>query len=84
MGPKVWFLTSTASSPNFVAKATKTIKGAQTVQSLRDGIPEGLGEGDVCIVMAPSVRQDYLLARSIATTNPVVVVNGLAKVRTKG
>jgi hypothetical protein len=80
MGPKVWFLTSTTSSPKFIAKATKAIKGAQGVQSLRDGVPEGIAEGDVCIVMSPSVRQDYLLARSIATTNPVVVVNGLAKV----
>lgn len=62
-------------------KATKTIKGAHAIVSLRDGIPEGIGKGDVCIVMAPSVRQDYIMARNLATSNPVVLVNGVAKVR---
>lgn len=61
-------------------KAMKTIKGAQAIVSLRDGIPEGIGKGDVCIVMAPSVRQDYIMARDLATRNPVVLVNGVAKV----
>ena len=64
-----------------MAKATQTIRGAQRVASLRDGIPDGIAERDICIVMAPSVRQDYVMARSIATNNPVVIVNGLAKVK---
>ena len=65
-----------------MAKATKIIKGAQAVKSLRDLNEEEFGAGDICIVMAPSVRQDYLAAQSIAASNSVVVVNGLAKVCT--
>lgn len=80
MGPKVWFFTSATASSNFMAKATKTIRGAQTVQPLQNSIPEALAEDDICIIMAPAVRQDYLVARSLAATNPIVVVNGLAKV----
>ncbi len=63
-----------------MAKATKTIQGAHAVTSLGDDILERVGEGDICIVMAPSVRQDYVMARSIAARNPVIIVNGLAKV----
>jgi hypothetical protein len=51
------------------------------VLSLRDGVPDGISEGDVCIIMSPTARQDYVAAQSIASSNPVVVVNGLAKVR---
>jgi len=80
MGPKVWFFTSTTASANFMAKAKKTVQGAQGVVSLQNGIPESVDDGDICIVMAPSVRQDYMLARSLAATNPVIIVNGLAKV----
>ena len=64
-----------------MTKASKIIKGAKAVSSLRDGIPEGISEGDICIVMTPSVGQDYVAARSIASSNPVVIINGLAKVR---
>lgn len=64
-----------------MAKASKTIKGAKAVLSLRDGVPDGISEGDVCIIMSPTARQDYVAAQSIASSNPVVVVNGLAKVR---
>lgn len=78
-GPKVWFFTSSTSSINFMDKARKTIQGAQAIASLRDGIPEGIGKGDICVVMAPSVRQDYAMARDLATRNPVVLVNGMAK-----
>ena len=80
-GPKVWFFTSSTASLNFMDKAKKTIQGAQSIASLRDGIPEGIGKGDICIVMAPSVRQDYTMARDLATRNPVVLVNAVAKVR---
>jgi len=63
-----------------MTKASKTIKGAKGVSSLRQGIPAAIADGDICIVMTPSVGQDYNAARSIASTNPVIIVNGFAKV----
>jgi hypothetical protein len=50
---------------------------------LKNGIPEDIGEGDVCVIVSPSVRQDYLAAQKIASdgvAGAVVLVNGLAKV----
>ena len=42
-----------------------------------------IGEGDVCVLVSPSVRQDYQAAQKIASdgvAGAVVIVNGLAKV----
>jgi hypothetical protein len=80
LGPKVWFLTSTTASSNFISKAAKVVK--TSIASLRDGTPEGIGAGDVCVVVSPSSRQDYMAARKIAADGgAVVIVNALAKVR---
>jgi hypothetical protein len=82
MGPKTFLLTSTTSSSNFVDKAKKTVKGA-TIHSLRDGIPKEIKQGDVCVLVSPSVRQDYLIAQQIASNGvALVLVNGLAKAST--
>ena len=84
VGPKVRFLTSGTASANFQSKASRVIKGAASVSSLRDGIPEDIEEGDVVLLVQPSVRQDYLAAQKIASdgiAGGVVLVNALAKVR---
>lgn len=82
-GPKVRFLTSTTASATFQSKATTKVTGATSVSSLRDGIPKDIEAGDLCILVSPSVRQDYLAATKIASdgiAQAVVIVNGLAKV----
>ncbi|KAL3913543.1 MAG: hypothetical protein SGILL_006443 [Bacillariaceae sp.] len=88
MGPKIWLLTSSASTNAFVAKAQGAAKGtAATVDTLRNGIPQGLAKGDICILISPTGRPDYNLAQTIITNNSdtttqknaVVIVNGLAK-----
>ena len=83
LGPKTWLLTSSASTNNFVAKAQSALKstGANVV-TLRNGIPDGISKGDVCILISPTGRQDYNMAQSLAESNAakaVVIVNGLAK-----
>jgi ribosomal protein L14 len=63
-----------------MSKAAKTVK--TSIASLKDGIPEGVEAGDVCVVVSPSSRQDYMAARKIAIDGgAVVIVNALAKVR---
>lgn len=84
-GPKVWCLTSTAVSTQFMSKAKKALGAAGcSVTSMRDGLPAGVGPDDICIVVSPSSRQDYVIARDIASNGSVagvVLVNGFAKVR---
>ena len=85
MGPKVNFLTSGTAPASFLAKAQKIVKGASSVSSLRDGVPDELEPESVYVLVSPSVRQDYLAAQQIASSGiakAVVMVNGLAKVRT--
>jgi hypothetical protein len=86
MGPKVWLLTSGGASNAFLAKAANALKGSSaTVASLRKGIPDELAKGDVCIFITPNGRGDYKVAKDLAESKAakaVVIVNGLAKVRT--
>lgn len=83
LGPKTWLLVSSASTNSFVTKAQAATKSAgATVESLRNGIPDGIAKGDVCILISPTNRQDYKIAQSLAETNAakaIVIVNGLAK-----
>ncbi|CAB9499315.1 expressed unknown protein [Seminavis robusta] len=81
LGPKVWLLTSGGAANAFQSKAEKAVKGSATVASLRNGIPEGISKGDVCIFISPNGRGDYNVAKTLAetTAKAVVVVNGLAK-----
>ena len=54
------------------------------IESLRNGIPDGISKSDVCILITPSARSDYKAAQFLAESNAakaVVVINGLAKVR---
>mmetsp|Transcript_22524 Transcript_22524/g.34038 ORF Transcript_22524/g.34038 Transcript_22524/m.34038 type:complete len:292 (+) Transcript_22524:64-939(+) len=77
IGPKVWLLTSTAASSGF-QKAAKSSK-SYTFHSLRDGKP-AVASADVCILVGPSARNDYLLAQELTTEcKAVVLVNGYAK-----
>jgi hypothetical protein len=79
VGPQIWLLTSSAATNAFVSKVRTAAKGT-VVDTLRSGIPPGLGKGDVCILIAPTGRPDYNLAQTIAEgNNAVVIVNGLAK-----
>ena len=79
---------STAASSNFRAKADQLAKSTSglTVLSMRDGIPDIVGgeEEVVCILVSPSSRQDYMMARQLASSgqvNGVVLINGVTKVR---
>ena len=82
MGPKVWLLLSGTSSSGFVSKAFK-MAGAAGVVSVKDGIPDEVGPGSICVFVSPTSRSDYQLAKQLASsgrTDAVVVVNGLTKV----
>ena len=53
-----------------------------TVDTLRNGTPDGIAKGDVCVLIAPTGRADYKMAQSLAESNTakaVVIINGLAK-----
>lgn len=79
IGPKVWLLTSAAASSGF-EKAAKSSK-SYTFHSLRDGKP-AVASADICVLVGPSARNDYLVAQQLATEcKAVVLVNGYAKVR---
>lgn len=82
LGPKTWFLSSSASSNAFNGKAESILKGTSaTLSSLRNGIPSQVGKGDICILVAPNGRTDYKAAQTLATevNANVIIVNGLAK-----
>ena len=76
-------MTSSASTNNFLTKAKSALKSTgANVDTLRNGIPDGISKGDVCILISPTGRQDYKMAQSLAESNAakaVVIVNGLAK-----
>lgn len=80
-GPKIWLLTSSAATNAFASKVKTAAKGtAATVDTLRKGVPQGLGKGDICILISPTGLPDYSLAQTIAKDgNAAVIVNGLAK-----
>jgi Domain of unknown function (DUF1995) len=84
MGPKVWLLTSGGVSNAFLAKAEVALKGSSaTIVSLRQGTPDELSKGDVCIFITPNGRGDYKAAKDLAESKApkaVVIVNGSAKV----
>jgi Domain of unknown function (DUF1995) len=76
LGPKIWILTSSMASANFVSKAKK-IGGVS--HSFRDGIPK-TDISDICLLVSPSSRTDYDAAQKLTSTcKAVVIVNGLAK-----
>jgi hypothetical protein len=65
-GPKVWLITSSG-----------VVKPGS--YSLRDGLPP-VSKSDICILVAPSSRSDYLAAQQLATrSQAVVMLNCLAK-----
>lgn len=76
LGPKVWFITSAASSASFINGAKKS---GGTPHSLRNGLPT-VAPSDVCILVSPSSRSDYEAAQRLAKLcKAAVVVNGFAK-----
>jgi len=80
VGPKTWLLTSSAASKSFFSAALSKVKSSE-VHSLKDGLPD-IGEGDVCVLVTPSSRNDYDAAKKIASDGnaaAVVIVNGFAK-----
>ena len=84
MGPKTWVLLSGGATNAFTTKAEKAFKSTgATLASLRGGVPEGIGKGDVVIFLTPSGRGDYNLAKTMAENGmakAIVIVNGFAKV----
>lgn len=83
LGPKTWLLTSSTASNGLNSKAEAVAKkSGATAGTLRNGIPDGLAQGDICILLAPTGRQDYKMAQALAeskTAKAVVIINGLAK-----
>jgi len=77
IGPKVWLLTSAAASSGF-EKAAKSSK-SYVSHSLRNGKPD-VAAADICVLVGPSARNDYLMAQQLAREcKAVVLVNGYAK-----
>ena len=77
-GPTTFLLMSSAASNNFLQKAKSSVGG--NVCSLRDGIPAAKANS-VYVLLSPSSRTDYQAAQTLASDgNPVVIVNGFAKV----
>jgi hypothetical protein len=82
MGAKTRLLTNTSATGKFMAKAKQVAKSATSIHSLRDGIPEEIQAGDVCVLVSPSSRQDYQAAQQIASSGvakAIVIVNCFAK-----
>ena len=81
IGSEVRLLISSAASAGFLQKA-KSIAGGKC-WSLRDGAPQNLSPNVVCVLLAPSTRTDYQIAKALVETgrNKVVIVNGFAKDR---
>jgi hypothetical protein len=76
---------SSASSKSFYTKTESKLKNNANLISLKDGMPSDdmLSKKDVCIVMTPSGRNDFLIAQKLASSgavSAVVVVNAFAKV----
>ena len=84
MGPKTWLLVSSTASNAFLRNASsKAKRSGSTLHSLKEGLP-AVGKGDVCILVTPSTKSDYVAAQTIAAGGLVAAVilqNGFAKVR---
>lgn len=85
LGPKMWLLTSSTSTNAFVSKAEAAAMGSgATIDTLRNGIPDGLTKSDICVVLAPTGDSDYRMVEFLAESNrvkAVVIINCLAKNR---
>ena len=82
MGPKTRLLMNASTTGNLMAKAKKVAKSATSIHTLRDGIPDEIQKGDVCVLVSPSSRQDYQAAQQIASSGvakAIVIVNCVAK-----
>jgi hypothetical protein len=81
-GPKIWLVTSSTNTKNFLQNAKTKLRGTNALtHSLKDGLP-AVKSRDVCVFITPSISQDYSSAKQLAMNgNAVVIVNGFAKVR---
>ncbi|KAL7562519.1 hypothetical protein ACA910_008226 [Epithemia clementina (nom. ined.)] len=81
IGSEVCLMISSAAPAGFLQQA-KSIAGSKC-RSLREGAPTKLSPNAVCVLLAPSTRTDYEIAKSLVQTNrnKVVIVNGFAKDR---
>uniref|UniRef100_A0A7S2PB79 DUF1995 domain-containing protein n=1 Tax=Leptocylindrus danicus TaxID=163516 RepID=A0A7S2PB79_9STRA len=83
LGPRVWLMTSSASSKSFDSAAAMKSKAAGAVyHSLRNGLPTDLDGGDIVLLLNPSSRGDYSAAKTVAFSEvspSVVIINGFAK-----
>lgn len=83
MGPKTWLLVSSSASNSFLRNAAAKAKSCgASVHSLKEG-PPSVGSGDICVLVTPSTKSDYLIAQNVAAGGDaaaLVIVNGFAKV----
>jgi len=72
---------SSSGSKSFFDAAKSKVSTA-VVHSLKNGLPTMKdGEESLLVIIAPSTREDYLVAQKLANMGkPVIVVNGFAKV----
>lgn len=84
LGPRLWLLTSSASSKNFDnAAATKSKAAGATYHSLRTGLPTDVDGDDIVLLLNPSSSGDYSAAKTMAfseVSTTVIIINGFAKV----
>ena len=83
MGPKTWLLVSSSASNSFLRNAAAKAKSCgASIHSLKEG-PPSVGSGDICVLVTPSTKSDYLIAQNVAAGGDaaaLVIVNGFAKV----
>lgn len=82
MGPKTWLLVSSSASNSFLRNAAAKAKSCgASIHSLKEG-PPSVGSGDICVLVTPSTKSDYLIAQNVAAGGDaaaLVIVNGFAK-----